>query len=105
MFMVYFTGAGIGYLVSIVISQSNAQLVGVLVILVSMMFSGSNPTLEQMDAMGTIGSVLKLPTYVSFIRFMKSFVGLTNADGLRSSTTLPKSNRTKSSTVTEFSTG
>lgn len=45
---IYLTCAGLAYLVSFVVKPTLAQLAGVLVILVFMMFSGANPTLSQL---------------------------------------------------------
>jgi len=38
--LIYFTAAGVAYLVSIIVQTGVSQLVGVLVVLGSMMFSG-----------------------------------------------------------------
>ncbi len=49
--LVQFTSTGIGYLVSIVVQPHVAQLTGVVVVLICVMFSGARPTLPQMKTM------------------------------------------------------
>jgi hypothetical protein len=62
----YYTSFGWGYLVSVFVSPSLAQLVGVTVVFGNSMFSGGSPTLKQMES--KIVPLCWLP-HVSFIRY------------------------------------
>jgi hypothetical protein len=55
--------------VSIIVRPSISQLVGVLVVLGSMMFSGANPTLGQLEDNPLLGRFMFYPSYFSFIRY------------------------------------
>lgn len=66
--LVYLGSSGLAYLVSIVVPRDSNQLVGILSILVFMMFSGANPTLQQL-ADNELLPVLKFPPYVSLFRW------------------------------------
>lgn len=66
---VYGISAGLAYLVSIAVPPSMAQLVGVLAILTSTMFSGANPTIQQLRNNHLIPNLLVYPSYFSFIRW------------------------------------
>jgi len=66
---IYFTCAGLAYVVSIVAPPNLAQLVGVLVILTFMMFSGANPTLDALKKNPLMGKVLFYPSYGSLFRW------------------------------------
>ena len=64
---VYWCAAGLGYLVSVVAPPKQAQLAGVLAVLVSMMFSGTTPMLSVLKEI--LGGLLYWPTYISFVRW------------------------------------
>ena len=66
-FLVYWTAAGYGYLISIVVPPSMAQLFAVLSVLFNMMFSGALPRFEQLQKI--LGGVLYYPTFISYIRW------------------------------------
>mmetsp|Transcript_64104 Transcript_64104/g.139514 ORF Transcript_64104/g.139514 Transcript_64104/m.139514 type:complete len:163 (+) Transcript_64104:1-489(+) len=66
-FGVYWTAAGFGYLISVIVPPSQAQLAGVLSVLSNMMFSGANPRFHQLKEL--LGGLLLYPTYLSFIRW------------------------------------
>ncbi|XP_065186637.1 uncharacterized protein LOC135817389 [Sycon ciliatum] len=65
--LVYWTAAGYGYLISIIVPPSMAQLFAVLSVLFNMMFSGALPRFEQLQKI--LGGVLMYPTYISYIRW------------------------------------
>lgn len=69
--LVYATSAGMGYMISIILSDATANLVGVLAVLVAMMFSGAGggATLKQLADPHLLGGVLIVPTYFSFVRW------------------------------------
>jgi hypothetical protein len=66
--LVHATASGAAYLTSILFSDTVAALSGVLFVLVSMMFSGANPTLDQLRG-GVMGGALYYPTFASYIRW------------------------------------
>jgi ABC-type multidrug transport system ATPase subunit len=65
----YFLSAGIAYTVSVLTPPNLAQLVGVLVLLASMMYSGASPTLNQLENNKIMPNVLQYPAHVSFLRW------------------------------------
>merc|ERR1711974_266386 len=67
--VVYGCASGIAYAISVLCPNSIAQLVGVLVVLVCMMFSGADPTLPQLRDKELLGGVLYIPTFTSYIRW------------------------------------
>jgi len=69
LFLVYFNSAGIAYGISVVIQPSSSQLVGILIILSNMTFSGANPTLVQLSENRLIPHFLVDFAYLSFIRW------------------------------------
>jgi len=68
-FLCYFCSAGVAYAVSVIVKPNLSQLVGVLVILAGMMYSGGSPTLVQLYNNPVLPRILYYPTYVSFLRW------------------------------------
>jgi len=73
----YATFTGVGYTISLVTRQRVSQLAGIFFVLVSMMFSGGQPTLSQLRSNGLLGYALYLPTYLSYTRWSNELVYIT----------------------------
>lgn len=58
-------------------------MVGVILLLVFMMFSGANPTLLQLQSNALLGSLLYYPTYLSFLRYTQELYYLIEVQGYR----------------------
>jgi hypothetical protein len=65
----YFTTVSFAYLISILFTTGNAQLIGVLAVLVSMMFGGAQPRLPDLQDKSLLGGVLYYPTFISYVRW------------------------------------
>eukprot|EP01125_Pyxidicula_operculata_P015123 TRINITY_DN5108_c0_g1_i1.p1 TRINITY_DN5108_c0_g1~~TRINITY_DN5108_c0_g1_i1.p1 ORF type:complete len:874 (-),score=87.48 TRINITY_DN5108_c0_g1_i1:150-2771(-) len=65
----YINFAGVGYLISLTVPVGIAQLAGVFFVLTSMMFSGANPTLNQLQNNELLGKALYYPTFLSYNRW------------------------------------
>ena len=76
---VYGITAGAAYLISIVSPRELSQLVGVIALLIFMMFSGSNPTLHQLQENVLLGKLLYYPSFGSFLRFSNELFYLIEA--------------------------
>ncbi|PRP79390.1 abc transporter family protein [Planoprotostelium fungivorum] len=68
-FAIYFVCSGIAYLVSIVVPNNLAHIVGVLIVLIFMMFSGASPSLGQLRDNPLLGSLLYYPSFLSLFRW------------------------------------
>jgi len=72
----YATFTGVGYTVSLVAPPRVSQLAGIFFVLVSMMFSGGQPTLAQLKVNELLGSALYIPSYLSYTRWANELVYL-----------------------------
>jgi hypothetical protein len=66
---IYFVCAGLSYFISILFAQHLSNLVGVLCVLIFMMFSGTNPTLDQLKHNVLGPKILFFPSYGSLFRW------------------------------------
>jgi len=72
--LIQFTSTGIGYLVSIVVAPTVAQLTAVVVVLICVMFSGARPTLPQMK---TMPFPMPYVPYISYMRWAEEAIYIT----------------------------
>jgi hypothetical protein len=63
---------GFSFALSVLLPQSTGQLGGILLVLVSMMFCGGNPTLPTLFDKNKLGGVLGFPSYLSFTRWSQN---------------------------------
>eukprot|EP01123_Difflugia_compressa_P004209 TRINITY_DN15573_c0_g1_i1.p1 TRINITY_DN15573_c0_g1~~TRINITY_DN15573_c0_g1_i1.p1 ORF type:complete len:388 (+),score=22.68 TRINITY_DN15573_c0_g1_i1:86-1165(+) len=75
--MTYATFTGVGYTISLITPARVSQLAGIFFVLVCMMFSGGQPTLQQLKTNELLGNALYLPTFVSYTRWVNELVYLT----------------------------
>jgi len=66
LFLIYWTSYGLGYLVSIVINNVNAQLFAVVFIFIMNVFSGSTTTRREFKDMSPPFNILPFTSYLSF---------------------------------------
>jgi len=73
----YATFTGVGYTVSLITPTRVSQLAGIFFVLVSMMFSGGQPTLNQLKTNALLGDALYIPSYFSYTRWANELIYLT----------------------------
>jgi ABC-type multidrug transport system ATPase subunit len=76
---VYSISASLSYIVSMLVRREVSQLLGVILLLIFMMFSGANPTLLQLRDNSLLGSLLYYPSFLSFLRFAQELFYLIEA--------------------------